>query len=168
MRRQLRTLLFTFLATLGIVEALGATYHLEQVTSVEAGSLYVFEQDGYVMGNTISSSALQTTSSFSLTGLTSDEIYIWTLESASGGFYMKNYYQSNHDSSTSRCYLNNTSSTTVALGSKNSIWKFTFEDDGTVLIQNTSNNNRFLGYTNATSHAYKAYATRKLDKYMIS
>ena len=27
------------------------TYALQQVTSVEAGGLYVFEQDGYVMNN---------------------------------------------------------------------------------------------------------------------
>ena len=51
------------------------TYKLQQVTSVEAGGLYVFEQDGYVMNNTCSSSALQTTNSYNTTGLTGAETY---------------------------------------------------------------------------------------------
>ena len=37
------------------------TYKLEKVTQVSAGKLYVFEQDGYVMNNTLANSALQTT-----------------------------------------------------------------------------------------------------------
>ena len=127
------------------------TYKLQQVTSVEAGGMYVFEQDGYVMNNTCSNSALQTTSTYNTTGLTGEETYVWTLESASGGYYMKNVNGTGNFP-----YLNN-SSTSVSLGTKSSIWMFNFQTDGTVLIK--SNNDRFLGYTTATSHAYKAYAT---------
>ena len=133
------------------------TYKLTQVTSVEAGEKYVFEQDGHVMSNSVSSKALQTTNSYNTTGLAGTESYVWTLETADGGFYMKNV------SLTSSQYLNNTSSTTVSFGSKNSIWAFNFQTDNTVLIQNKSNDNRYLGYTTSTSYAYKAYATSNMD-----
>ena len=79
------------------------TYKLVQVTSVSAGGKYVFEQDGYVMSNSISSNALQTTDSYSTTGLTGTEAYVWTLEGTgnAGRYYMKNVNISK--------YLNNTS-----------------------------------------------------------
>ncbi len=136
------------------------TYKLEQVTSVAAGEKYVFEQSGYVMNNTISSSALQTTTSYNTTGLSGTETYVWTLETATGGYYMKNVSLSSYP------YLNNSSSTSVSLGSKSSIWTFTFQsEDNTVLIQNKSNNDRFLGYTSKTSFVYKAYANSNLSSY---
>ena len=147
--------LFAMLA-LGVGNAWGATYKLTKVTSVSAGEKYVFEQGGYVMNNTVSSSALQCTNLYNTTGLSGTETYIWTLESASGGFYMKNA------SKTSSQYLNNSSSTSVSFGNKTSIWKFTFTD-GIAVIQNTSNSNRFLGWTNAISYAYKAYATSNMS-----
>lgn len=132
------------------------TYKLVQVTSVSAGGLYVFEQDGYVMSNSISSNALTTTNSFSTTGLTGNESYIWTLEIATGGFKMKNVSVSK--------YLANSSSTSLSLESKSkdaSIWSFNI--DGTAIIQNVSNDNRYLGYTAAASYVYKAYGTSSLS-----
>lgn len=132
------------------------TYKLVRVASVSADNKYVFEQDGYVMNNTISSNTLQTTNSYKTTGLSDTESYVWTLESATDGFYMKNGSQ----------YLNNSSSTNMSLGSKSSIWSFAYQEgDGTFLIQNKSNDNRFLGYTTNTSHVYKAYATNLLSSY---
>ena len=128
------------------------TYHLEQVTSVKAGSFYVFEQGGHVMNNTVSESALQTTDSYSRYGLTGNETYVWKLETASGGFYMRNV------SLTAANYLYNSSSNNVSLSNNKSIWNFNFQTDGDVLIQN-KNNNYFLGYTNADSYAYKAYSS---------
>lgn len=138
------------------------TYKLQQVTSVEAGGLYVFEQDGYVMNNTCSSSALQTTNSYNTTGLTGAETYVWTLESATDGYYMKNV-----NGTGSNPYLKNASKTNVGFDTKGnaSIWTFNFQEDNSVLIQNKSNSDRFLGYTNATSHAYKAYATSNMNDY---
>ena len=134
------------------------TYKLTQVSSVEAGSLYVFEQAGHVMNNSVSSSALQTTDTYKTSGLAGTETYVWTLETANGGFYLKNV------SLKSNQYLNNASSTTVSLGNKNSIWSIEFTD-GIALISNTKNSNRFLGYISSTSYAYKAYAVSNLDSY---
>ena len=136
------------------------TYRLQQVTSVEAGGLYVFEQtyneSSYVMKNTISSNAVTTTTSYITNGLLGTENYVWTLESAKGGFYMKN------ENRTSKFYLNNESSTNMTFDSKKSIWAFNFQEDGTVMIQNTSNENRFLGFqysAGSLTTVYKAYET---------
>ena len=131
------------------------TYKLTKVTSVSAGNKYVFEQGGYVMNNTVSSSALQCTNSYKTTGLTGTESYVWTLETATNGFYMKNV------SLNSSQYLNNSSSTSVSFGSASSQWTFSFSNE-VATIQNYSNSNRFLGFTSSTSHAYKAYATSNL------
>ena len=147
--------LFAMLA-LGVGNAWGETYKLTKVTSVSAGEKYVFEQGGYVMNNSVSSNALQCTSTYNTTGLAGTESYVWTLESATGGFYMKNVSKSSSQ------YLNNSSSTGVSFGNKTSIWTFTFTD-GIAVIQNNSNSNRFLGWTDATSHAYKAYATSNMS-----
>ena len=144
-----------FLAVFGDLYA-EATYHLEAVTSVEAGALYVFEQDGYVMGNSISSKSLQTTRNFSLTALEGTEAYVWTLEAAQDGFYMKNV------SLSSNAYLNNTSGKTdMSFGSKSAVWAFNFESDGTATIQNVTNNNRYLGLNSYKN--YKAYASSDMS-----
>ena len=158
-----RSYLTLLLLLLGVTAWGQTTYKLEQVTSVEAGSKYVFEQDGYVMNNTISSSALQTTNNYSATGLTGSESYVWTLESATGGFYMINC------SLDSKQYLSNSvkKSTNLSFDSRSyskSVWSFSFQDN-TATIQNTLNENRFLGFTNETSHAYKAYAASNLSSY---
>lgn len=134
------------------------TYKLTKVTSVSAGNQYVFEQNDHVLSNSISSSTLNTTDTYSKTGLAGTETYIWELESATGGFYLKNVsLQSNQ-------YLNNTSSTSVSWGSKNSIWTIAFSGD-VALISNKSNSNRFLGDTSTSgfNNKYKAYATSNLN-----
>ena len=139
------------------------TYKLTQVTSVEAGGLYVFEQGGYVMNNTVSSNALQTTNTYKTTGLTGEESYVWILKAANDGFYMKN-----NSLTESNGYLNNTASkTNLSFGtsSATTIWSFSFQQDATVIIKNIKNSNRFLGYTDANSHAYRAYAASNLDDY---
>ena len=137
------------------------TYKLEQVTSVEAGGLYVFEQGGYVMINTISSSALQTTNTYKTTGLTGTETYVWTLETGTNGFYLKNKYLESTVTN-GLWYLKNGSSTGVSFDIKTSLslWNISFTE-GIALIQNT--NNRFLGWTTTSSHLYKAYAASNLN-----
>lgn len=132
------------------------TYKLTQVTSVSAGNKYVFEQNDRVLNNTVSSNALQTTDDYSTTGLAGNETYIWELESATGGFYLKNV------SLNSNQYLNNSSSTNVSFGAKNSIWSIAFTNN-VALISNVSNNNRFLGDNG--NNAYKAYASTNLSSY---
>ena len=158
-----KTLLFSWLLAMlfsivGASPAWATTYKLTQVTSVSAGEKYVFVQSSHAMNNSVSSSALQTTTSYSTTGLTGTETYVWTLESATGGFYLKNV------SLNSNQFLNNASSTNVSFGSKSSIWTIAFTN-GVALISNKSNSNRFLGYTSSTSYAYKAYATSNLSSY---
>lgn len=153
--------LFTLcIMMIAVGPACATTYKLVRVASVSADNKYVFEQDGYVMNNTISSNALQTTNSYKTTGLSDTESYVWTLSSdKNGGLYMKNIDQNK--------FLYNESSTGVSFeSSKKSPWVFTFQEkDGTFLIQNTSNENRFLGYTTSTSHAYKAYSTNDINSY---
>ena len=151
---RLRLLMLLAVLVSGINAAWGeTTYKLQQVTSVTGGHYYVFEQDGYVMKNTISSNALQCTSTFKTTGLTGTETYVWRLLSATGGFNM----------TCSSGTLSNASSTTLSFGSTNIVWSFNFQPDGTVRIQNNGNSNRFLGFTSADSHAYRAYATSNLS-----
>ena len=124
------------------------TYKLTQVTEVAAGNKYVFVENGNALIASISSSALQSTTTYSTSGLTGSENYIWTLESATGGFYIK---KNNSN------YLHNESGTDMSLTSKvakTSIWHFNFSDD-VALITNTKNSNRFIGNNEGT--AYKAY-----------
>ena len=150
----IQTILLLYVLVAGSSSAWATTYKLEKTTSVEAGSLYVFEQEGHVMKNTISSNALQTTTSYAITGLSGLETYVWCLESATGGFYMKNV------SKASKEYLNNTTSTTLAFGDKSTIWTFTFEDE--VALIKTSDGERFLGYPDISitprSYVYRAMA----------
>lgn len=135
------------------------TYKLTQVTSVSAGNKYVFVSNSYALSNSVSNSALQT-SSYSSTGLSGTEAYVWTLESATGGFYLKNV------SLKSNQYLNNASKTAVSFGSSSSIWSIGFTN-GVALISNTSNSDRFLGDAggtgNSRNNTYKAYATTNLN-----
>ena len=133
------------------------TYRLTQVTSVSAGNLYVFERNSRVLGSTVSNSALQTVETYSTTGLTGSEAYVWKLESATGGYHMRN------NSLSSNTYFNNSSKTNVSFGSTgSSVWVFNFSDNKAT-IQNKSNSDRFLGDNG--SNAYKAYATGNLSTY---
>lgn len=153
-----KSLLLLAVMLLGVGSAWGTTtYKLTKVTSVSAGNKYVFVRNDRALGNNVSSSALQTTT-FSTSGLTGTEAYVWTLEAKDDGFYLKNV------SRTENQYLNNSSSTAVSFGAKNSIWTITFTDD-VALISNKSNSNRFLGETQTDSKKYKAYATDNLESY---
>jgi hypothetical protein len=132
------------------------TYKLVKVTNVKAGGLYVFEQKKHVINNSVSSGDLQTTGINVTDNLQGDETYVWTLESATGGFYMKNvsngssgYLNVNGSTSTKLSFVNNSN--------KKSIWKFTFENE-TALVQDIKNNDRFLAYIAPQDYQYRAYA----------
>jgi len=147
-------ILFVFFLS-GSISGWAITYKLTKVTSVSSGNKYVFERNGRVL-TTASSSAIQTTDQYSMTGLSGNESYIWQLSSASGGYYMKmsdGKYIKNTDGT-------NITSTTSTTGL--SVWTFTFSDE-VVLIQNKSNYNRFLGDNG--SDAYKAYLKSDLSTY---
>lgn len=157
----LRAMMLMVLCATAVTETWAKTYKLQKVTSVASSKLYVFEQDGYVMKNTIESGALQCTNSYKTEGLTGTESYVWQLVSDSPGYNLlnisKNFYLGN---------TNNNSNLTK--GNTNHVWTFKFQDDGTCIIQNTGetdsqNKDRFLGYTSATSHAYKSYAKSNLN-----
>lgn len=154
-----RLLLVLVTAVLGIGGVRGeGTYRLEQVTSVEAGGLYVFEQDGRVMTSNLDTDKLKSTSSYNTTGLTGKENYVWTLEGSDNKFYMKS------TSNTDLPYLENkkgsSSSTSSNLSFKKepgtALWSFNFQTDNTVLIQNVTNDNRYLAYGFQVT-TYKAY-----------
>lgn len=110
--------------------------------------MYVFEQGGRVMIHSISSKSLETTNTFSTFGLNGSENYVWNVSSATGGFYI--YKNSSN-------YLNNPNSTELALSSSKGVWTFSFQSDGTAIIGNKNTGGSFLGYTSATSTAYKCY-----------
>ncbi len=132
------------------------TYMLKQVTEVVAGEKYVFEQSSYVMISSINnSSALQTTAPYNTAGLLGNENYVWTLETATEGFKIKSCNKA------SSPYLKSKSSATDMLWATSSeadVWSFSFTD-GIALIEDVSNGNRYLGYTTANSHLYKAYTS---------
>lgn len=131
------------------------TYKLTQVTSVTAGNKYVFVENGHAL-TTLDKDikAIKSTTTFSTTGLTGTEAYVWSLESTTGGFYMK---------MSDNKYLNNSTSTEMkAENSGSSVWTFSFTA-GVALISNSSNSNRFIG--NNGENYYKAYATSGLDTY---
>lgn len=131
------------------------TYKLTQVTSVTAGNKYVFVENGNALTTLDKDKkAIKSTTTFSTTGLTGTEAYVWSLESTTGGFYMK---------MSDNKYLNNSSGTDMkAENSGSSVWTFSFTA-GVALISNSSNSNRFIG--NNGENYYKAYATSGLDTY---
>ena len=153
---------YLFLLCALLVGSTGAwattTYKLVKATSVADGKKYVFEQEGRVMNNSVSSYALQCVTSYNTTGLDGTESYVWTLEKkeSTDYFYMKN------ESRTTDKYLINTSDEKLSFGSTSSVWSFSFTGE-IALISNPDNNNRFLGFD--TNNNYKAYATSGLNSY---
>ena len=154
----LKTLLLLCALVVGSMNGWATTYKLTNTTSVSAGNKYVFVRNSHALSNTVSSSKLQTTDSYSTTNLTGSEAYVWILETATGGFYLKNAKL------TSNQYVNNTSSGNISFGNKNSIWSIAFTD-GKALISNTSNSDRFIGETSSGSNEYKTYASSNLSSY---
>lgn len=82
----------------------------------------------------------------------------FTLETTEGGFHIK---------CSNGKYVNNTSSTGISLGDNpSSVWAINSNDAGFIL-QNTTNNNRFMGGTNESATVYKAYATSNFGSYPL-
>ena len=83
-----RLLILLLLAFVGGTDAFAdKLYKLVKVAKVEVNGLYVFEQKGRVMNDTVISSALQTTSSWDDRRLTGKESYVWKVQ--------KRYWQHN-------------------------------------------------------------------------
>ena len=143
-------LLLTFcLAT----TANATTYRLQRVTSVKANQYYVFEQGGYVMGNTIKSGTLSSSSSnnFKISNLLGTETYVW--ESKSNGS-LKNVTDANH-------YLYNNSGSLAFSSSNNANqykWNISLQEDGTAFITSITDN-RYIGQKSITDSECRLYST---------
>ena len=156
-KQKLCSFLVLFLLLVSPWAKADTTYKLKHVTSVEDGKMYVFVQGGR-RPTTVSSSAVQYSTSTKSNALSGTESYVWRLEAATGGYriYMMK----------PGLYLANTSSTTMttkSLSGDASIWDISFTD-GVAMISNISNGNRFLGY-NEYGPYYKAYAAADVNVY---
>ncbi len=165
-KKCLRIGLLTAFLLMSVLSPVWSTnYKLVKVTSVQAGKMYVFEQDGHVMSNTITDGALETTDTYNTSNLTGTESYVWTLESSGDYYKLKNL------SKNDKQYLNNAnSSTSLSFSTNGAKWSFSFQEDGTALVQNkeTNSNNRFLAYiyiaaTNELIYSYKSWANSYLS-----
>ena len=140
----------------GYQSLLATTYKLTQVTAVADGNKYVFVESGHAL-TTVSSSAIQSTTSYNTTGLAGTESYVWTLESGTGGYYVKmsdeKYLVSKNNSADMK---------TESWKGNGSVWAISFSES-VALISVPSNENRFIG--NTTNNTYKAYAASNLDSY---
>lgn len=157
MKQKLRVFLTLLLCAVASVGWGQTTYKLQQVTSVEKGGLYVFEQNGHVAINSVASSALQTTDTYNTSGLTGSEAYVWELKNGTNGYIISSKNKASDE-------ITNSSKGNISLTATGTSWTFSFSD-GVALIQNPNNDNRFLGYSGATNYQYKAYAYSNLDSY---
>ena len=149
-------LIVFMLAAICCLPATAQTYRLVQVTAVKAGGLYVFEQEGYVMSNKVSSNKLQTVNTYQTSGLTGTESYVWKLEKGKTDSYkMRNQSLS---SNPYLCYTGSSTNLKFGESSKATSWFFTFQEDETVFIQVNDTEKRYLGFSDATNHEYKAYS----------
>ena len=161
-RESLKTMALAVVLLLAtLTPAVATTYKLVKVTSVKAGKLYVFEQSGKVMNNSISSGKLETVSFPSSTSLTGSETYIWTLEGSGSVFKMKNIKENN--------YLQyNSSGTALAWANQTygSSWTFTHvEENNKDYFKITLDNSRYLGYSSTTDYSYKCYSLSSTDEH---
>lgn len=146
-------LLLVLIFTCG--NAWGQTYHLSNaVTSVSAGNMYVLVENGNALTNGISSGKLSATTSYSTTDLKGDEDYVWTLESAVNGYYLKNLGLATNP------YLYNTQASGANLGfgttsSDRNVWTISFSS--TTATISCYANDRIIG--NNGSNSYKAYSS---------
>ena len=148
---------FSLFAAILFTGSMFATnFSLEQVTAVEVGKSYVFVRNAHALKAEVKSSKLQSTTDYLTENLEGTENYVWTLETADGGFYIKDVEGN---------YLANPSKKTdISLAAKGAIWTIEFTGD-IVLISNKSNDGRFIGETFDGSNEYKAYAKSNLNTY---
>ncbi len=121
--------------------------------------LLVCVSAGTAATSTVSSSALQTASVaitdnvITTTYNAESKPYAVTIETAAGGYYIR---------LNNGKYVNNASGTGIAAGeTASSVWAFNSYDGG-MIVQNTSNSNRFIGGSTAAGTTYKAYAASNL------
>jgi hypothetical protein len=132
-------------------------YNLKQVTTLTHNKLYVFEQQGCVMINSLTNSALQTTTNYKTTGLTGSESYVWKLSTSNSKWRMKanggdSYFY--FDTSDSKLKLDDS-------GSSKYLWQFDFDysNDGTVMMKINYGTTYYLALQSLGKLQYKLYNT---------
>lgn len=130
------------------------TYGVTAVTSFVSGDKYVFYQDGHVIDGSINYSKLVPLTTFAKTNLAGTESYVWTVEASGDGWLLK---------SAAGTYLANAEKGNLSLEAAGTVWEADFSD-GTLLLTNPSNADRFLGL-NAEGTGYKSYNQQNIDVY---
>ena len=157
-RKAIRIVVSTMLLLMAVLSpAVAITYKLVKVTSVEAGKMYVFEQSGRVMNDTIQDSGISSTNAYSSTNLSGNESYIWILVADDNNYKIKNIKKDKY------LHIKSNSNTFLELSDTGTPWVFTFQNDETVYVtysyEDSGPKTRFLAYagsTEATSF-YRAY-----------
>ena len=150
-----RLLILLLLAFVGGTDVFAdKLYKLVKVDKVEVNGLYVFEQKGRVMNDTVISSSLQTTSSWDDGRLTGKESYVWKVQKRSNSSDLVLMNVSKHK------YLYGSGNNLSLKTDYNSIVKFSFSD-GIAIIQC---NDKYLAYTSTNKYEYKSYAQVTSDR----
>lgn len=149
---------YTFYAVYARTSGTSSDYNAGKVTTssdIVAGGLYIIEQAGHVLSSPASDKKVPTEATYKTSGLSATESYVWTLETSTNGFYLKNmsdnkYLKTNNDGDMS----------SVTNGP--SEWVFAFQIAGYWKIS-ASTSSRFLGFTGESTYLYKAYSNTNYD-----
>lgn len=131
------------------------TYKLTQITSssnlVEGKYVFEEEEGTHVLLGSVSDKTLQYTTTYSTTGLSGTESYVWTLEESEDGWYLKNQSGNymRHKASSAEISFSD-------VNQSNNEWTIPFYTDGTVSVRSYSENTRYLG---SGTYMYRAYTS---------
>lgn len=138
---------------------------VDDAAKVSTSAVYALSNEGtFWAGLTTSSSGIVDATDY-------EDVGFFKLESTTGGYYLKfvvkNAQTGAWEDKSSNKYVNNSSSTNIAFsGTASSVWAANYDATGKgVILQNTSNDNRFLGWNDtaaASGKIIKAYATTNL------
>ncbi len=148
---------YTFYAVYARTSGTSSDYNAGKVTTdadIVAGGLYIIEQAGHVLSSPASDKKAPTEATYKTSGLSTTESYVWTLETSTNGFYLKNMSDNK--------YLKENGGDMSSVTSNMSEWKFAFQTAGYWKIYAYSSN-RFLGFNGANTYLYKAYGSGNYD-----
>lgn len=138
---------------------------VDDAAKVSTSAVYALSNEGtFWAGLTTSSSGIVDATDY-------EDVGFFKLESTTGGYYLKFVVQNAQtgawEDKSSNKYVNNSSGTSIAFGgTASSVWAANYDATGKgVILQNTSNDNRFLGWNDtaaASGKIIKAYATQNL------
>lgn len=136
---------------------------LTDVNQVSTNSVYALtNEETYWLGSSIASSQVAAATSINSIG------YV-KLETTTGGYFLKfvvKNSQGSFDDATDNKYIGNSSGTSLTADAEgSSVWSASADGTSGIILQNTSNGNRFLGWSKGevtASSVTKAYATSNL------